>query len=64
MNVVGRGAGMTDGLEIVSENNKFILVDKSPDGRFAVDVDTWNKEAVGKIKSKRIPKSKKQDAAK
>ena len=46
--VVSKGAGITAGLEIWSiptGNNKqakFVLVDKSPDGRFADDVSQWN----------------------
>ena len=35
---------MTSGLELwrLSTNNKIILIDRSPEGRFAADVVTWN----------------------
>lgn len=42
-----RGSGMTAGLEIWSARlgeaaNKLLLYDRSPDGRFAGDVASWN----------------------
>jgi hypothetical protein len=51
---VSRGAGITVGLEIWTissgsrdtQKSSFVLVDTSPDGRFADDVTTWN-SAVG-----------------
>ena len=42
--LISRGSGMTAGLELwrLSTNNKIILIDRSPEGRFASDVITWN----------------------
>ena len=40
------GGGMIAGLETWRVGDKFVLVDRSPDGRFADDVATWN-AAVG-----------------
>jgi hypothetical protein len=40
------GGGITEGLETWRVGDKFVLVDRSPDGRFADDVGTWN-SAVG-----------------
>lgn len=45
-----RGSGMTAGLELwrtelsdaPQPQPKFLLFDRSPDGRFATDVSTWN----------------------
>ena len=46
---VGAGGGMTAGLEIwsatVAGQHKFVLVDRSADGRFATDTATWNTAA-------------------
>ena len=48
-----RGSGMTAGLELwraeVSgiPQPKFLLFDRSSDGRFASDVSTWNGDAGG-----------------
>lgn len=39
---VSSGAGMTAGLEIWNCAGQLILYDRSPDGRFAADVTTWN----------------------
>lgn len=39
------GSGMTAGLEIWSYAGKFILYDRSTDGRFAADIATWNTAA-------------------
>lgn len=39
------GSGITAGLEMWRISNKVALVDTSPDGRFAVDVATWNTAA-------------------
>lgn len=40
---VTQGAGMTAGLEIWRcADGSLALYDRSPDGRFAVDVATWN----------------------
>ena len=44
--IVSAGAGITAGLEIWRYGTQFILYDRSPDGRFASDVHTWN-SAVG-----------------
>ena len=47
--VVSKGGGMTAGLEIwlfpVKGVERFVLVDRSPDGRFANDTLTWNSAA-------------------
>ena len=40
------GGGITAGLETWRVGDKFVLVDRSSDGRFADDVATWN-AAVG-----------------
>ena len=48
---ISSGAGMTAGLEIWSARVsakggiKFVLVDRSTDGRFATDVTAWNAAA-------------------
>jgi hypothetical protein len=42
---ISTGSGITAGLEIWRINDKVALVDISPDGRFAVDVATWNTAA-------------------
>ena len=43
---VSKGAGMTAGLEIwCSSSGSFVLVDSSPDDRFAHDVEQWNLNA-------------------
>ena len=39
------GSGITAGLEMWCIGGKIALVDTSPDGRFAVDVATWNTAA-------------------
>ena len=39
---VSQGAGITEGLELWLYGMVFFLHDRSPDGRFAVDVNTWN----------------------
>jgi hypothetical protein len=47
-----RGSGMTAGLEVWraevsgATQPKFLLYDRSPDGRFASDVSTWNGAAA------------------
>ena len=45
MEQVTKGAGMIAGLEMWRSDGKFILVDNSPDGRFANDVSQWNSAA-------------------
>jgi len=45
--LISRGAGITAGLEIWRVKTMLALVDRSPDGRFATDVATWNKAVVG-----------------
>lgn len=40
--LISKGSGITEGLEFHFQAGKFILVDKSADGRFASDVTTWN----------------------
>lgn len=42
---ISAGAGITAGLEIWRIGAKLVLVDRSPDGRFAGDVNTWNTAA-------------------
>ena len=39
--LVSQGAGMTAGLELHRLGTKFILVDKTVEGRFAADVKEW-----------------------
>jgi len=39
---ISKGSGITAGLELWLKGARFILVDKSPDGRFADDVAQWN----------------------
>ena len=42
---VSSGAGVTAGLEMWRVGTKLVLFDRTPDGRFAVDVATWNTAA-------------------
>jgi hypothetical protein len=58
---VGKGAGMTAGLEIRRLADKFVLIDNSTDGRFADDVATWNGTVAGLNGS---PTKKTKDAKK
>jgi hypothetical protein len=39
--LISRGAGMTAGLELVLIGSTFVLVDQTPDRRFAADVAAW-----------------------
>lgn len=39
--LVSQGTGMITGLTLWLQQDKFILVDQSPDGRFANDVTQW-----------------------
>jgi hypothetical protein len=47
--IVSKGGGITAGLEIwlfsIKGADKFVLVDRSPDGRFASDTQLWNAAA-------------------
>lgn len=43
--LVSKGAGMVAGLEVWRQQDKFVLVDQSTDGRFASDVALWNTSA-------------------
>jgi hypothetical protein len=43
--LISIGSGMTAGLEIWSVAGKFVLYDRSTDGRFAADVASWNTAA-------------------
>jgi hypothetical protein len=43
--LLSTGSGMTAGLEIWLFAGKLILYDRSADGRFAADVETWNTAA-------------------
>jgi hypothetical protein len=45
--LVSRGSGMTTGLELwrIPMTSKIIMIDRTPDNRFAVDVLTWNSVA-------------------
>lgn len=40
------GAGMTAGLELVLVGSTFVLVDQTPDHRFAADVAAWAQTAT------------------
>ncbi len=42
---VSVGAGITTGLEIWRVGAHLVLYDRSPDGRFADDVERWNTAA-------------------
>lgn len=44
---VSKGAGITAGLEL-HYNGRFVLVDASPDKRFAADVAQWTPKIVKK----------------
>jgi hypothetical protein len=57
---VSRGAGMTDGLELWKYGPKIILVDRSPDGRFKADVETWN-GGLNAVALKKIKDAAKQN---
>jgi len=46
---ISKGAGMTAGLEIHRLNNTFVLVDSTPDNRFAADVAEWNATAAASL---------------
>ena len=46
--LLSTGAGMTAGLEIWRADGRLWLHDRSSDGRFAADVETWN-NAVGRL---------------
>lgn len=63
---VSCGAGMTAGLELWRCDTQMILYDRSPDGRFAADVATWNaaldKKVVASLNTAAAKYSK--DAAK
>jgi hypothetical protein len=56
---ISKGAGMTAGLEIHRLHNTFILIDSTPDNRFAADVAEWNAAA-----SLNVPNPKKIKDAK
>jgi hypothetical protein len=45
--LVSRGSGMTTGLELwrIPINSKIVMIDRTVDQRFAVDVATWNSVA-------------------
>lgn len=45
--LVSTGSGVVAGLELWRTGDKIVLVDRSPDQRFAVDVATWNSAVVG-----------------
>jgi hypothetical protein len=64
--MVSRGSGMTEGLELWYSLSveKYILVDKSKEQRFAADIELWN-SAVGLNKSNtKKSRDKEQNAAK
>lgn len=42
---ISRGAGITTGLEMWRVGPTVVLYDRSPDGRFADDVERWNTAA-------------------
>jgi hypothetical protein len=58
---ISKGAGMTAGLEIHRLNNTFVLVDSTPDNRFAADVAEWNTTAAASLN---VPNPKKNKDAK
>jgi hypothetical protein len=67
---ISRGAGMTAGLELWSARvsakggDKFVLVDRSVDGRFATDVTAWNAAAgLNAAAAKKVKDAAKQDTA-
>jgi len=65
--LISTGAGMITGLEIWRQKGKFILIDQSPDKRFATDVGVWSASASAAGLNAKSPKkrkdAKKQDAA-
>ncbi len=58
------GSGMTAGLELwrIPETGQLVLVDQSPDGRFATDTATWNAH-LNTATRKRLKDATKQNAA-
>ena len=58
---VSRGAGMTAGLEIWNYAGQLVLYDRSPDGRFATDVATWN-AGLNAAATKKLKDAAQQDA--
>ena len=46
--LVSKGAGMIAGLELWRRDGRFVLVDTSPDNRFAADVEKWVVTATAK----------------
>ena len=44
--MISKGSGITAGLEIwaltTAKKHVYVLFDRSPDGRYATDVDEWN----------------------
>lgn len=55
---ISKGAGMTAGLEIHRLNNIFVLVDSTPDNRFAADVADWNTTAAAGLNASSPKKNK------
>lgn len=52
---VGKGAGITAGLEIWrSSTGIFLLQDTTPDGIFATDVATWNVQPPKRSATKKV----------
>lgn len=47
------------GLEIWVQGDRFILVDVSPDGRFAADVEEWNSKGLNISATKKRKDAKK-----
>jgi hypothetical protein len=58
---ISKGAGITAGLEIHRLHNTFVLVDSTPDNRFAADVAEWNATATASLN---VPNPKKNKDAK
>lgn len=57
--LVSKGSGMILGLEIWVQGDRFILVDVSPDGRFAADVEEWNSKGLNISATKKRKDAKK-----
>ena len=57
---VSIGSGMIAGLELCLQDGKLILADKTPDSRFAADVNQWNSS----VSLNTSTKKKRKDAKK
>ena len=61
---VTKGSGMILGLEVWIQEDRFILVDVSPDGRFAADVEQWKESMIPLSKGLNVSFPKKRKDAK